>query len=200
VLRRFFLALGHPAPPVCPQYRVLPCFLPFIDLAKLVRYRLCHIAALTHGGLGTRITGATGDSRGIDSTVANATTATFEEFVQHSFNSLRWLFDSDLRGQKMVPITPVEPGAIQDAIEGGEGTRSQPLKELEPHVTKTTSIFPQRPSSSYLPDGTKEFVARPPKGTLWSRTTSLRMSRRPLVPTRAIWRPPSESSSSPSGF
>jgi fatty acid synthase subunit alpha, fungi type len=71
--------------------------------------------------------GTTSHSQGIVSAVAIAASATFESFTDNSKKALRWLFYSGLCGQQAFPVISVEPGIIQDAIEGGEGTPSPML-------------------------------------------------------------------------
>ena len=166
----------------------VPISFPLIGLTQLVQYLItCKVAGLTPGELRSRIAGTTGHSQGIVSAVAVAASATFESFTDNSKKALRWLFYSGLRGQQAFPVISVEPGIIQDAIEGGEGTPSPmlsiaglSLEELQPHIKQTNKHLPDNAQVQVsLHNGPRTFVVNGPARSLYGLVTSLRKVRAP---------------------
>ena len=125
--------------------------------------------------------------QGILISVAIATSATFEEFVDNSRKALKWLFYSGLRGQQAFPVTSIEPSIVQDALEGGKGTPNPmlsitglSLKELKPHIAKTNKHLPSISQLFVsLNNGPKVFVITGPSKALFRLITSLRKIKAP---------------------
>ena len=163
--------------PILPYLLSVPISFPLIGLTQLVQYLVvCRVSNLTPGELRSRISGATGHSQGIVSAVAIAASGTFEELVENSRKSIKWLFYSGLRGQQAFPVTSVEPSIVQDAIVGGEGTPSpMTLEELQPHVSRTNQHLPANSQLHIsLHNGPKTFVVTGPSRALFGLVTSLR--------------------------
>ncbi|KAF9532470.1 fatty acid synthase [Crepidotus variabilis] len=161
----------------------VPVSLPLIGLTQLIQYLVvCHVANLTPGEIRSRIAGATGHSQGILSAVVISASSTFEEFTENSRKALKWLFFTGLRGQEAFPVTSLEPGIVQDSIEGGEGVPGPMLSitglsltELEPHVKKTNKhLAPTSQLYISLHNGPKAHVVTGPPKALFGLVTSLR--------------------------
>ncbi|KAG5638483.1 hypothetical protein H0H81_012415 [Sphagnurus paluster] len=166
----------------------VPVSFPLIGLTQLVQYLIvCKVAGLTPGELRGRIAGATGHSQGIVSAVAIAASATFDDFTENSRKALKWLFYSGLRGQQAFPVVALEPGLVQDSIDGGEGTPSPMLsitglnlKEVETHLKKTNSHLPENSKLQVsLNNGPRAFVVTGPARALHGLVTNLRKVRAP---------------------
>ncbi|KAH8117927.1 fatty acid synthase [Phellopilus nigrolimitatus] len=182
-----WLSGALPRPPTA-YFATVPVSFPLIGLTQLVQYLVaCRVAHLTPGELRARLHGATGHSQGIVSAVAIAASSSFESFEDNSAKALRWLFFSGLRGQEAFPVLALEPGIVNDAIEGGEGAPSPmlsvsglALKDLEPHIAKTNKHVPAN-SQLYvsLHNGPKTFVVTGPAKALYGLVVSLRKVRAP---------------------
>ena len=164
----------------------IPVSFPLIGLTQLVQYLVvCHVANLTPGQLRDRLAGATGHSQGIVSAVAVATSSTFDDFTENSSKALKWLFYSGLRGQQSFPVTALEPGMVQDSIQGGEGSPSPMLSvtglsliELGPHISKTNQHLASNAQLHVsLHNGPKAFVVTGPPKSLFGLVTSLRKAK-----------------------
>ncbi|KAI0077780.1 fatty acid synthase [Panus rudis PR-1116 ss-1] len=176
-----------PRPPTAYLASV-PVSLPLIGLTQLVQYLVvARVSNLTPGDLRSRFAGTTGHSQGLVSAVAIAASTTHESFLENSLKALKWLFFCGLRGQQCFPILAVEPGIIQDSIEGGEGAPSPmlsvtglPLKALETHINKTNKFLPEN-SQLYisLHNGPRAFVVTGPPRALYGLVTNLRKVRAP---------------------
>jgi fatty acid synthase subunit alpha len=79
---------------------------------------VCRMTNLTPGDLRDRIAGATGHSQGLASAVAISASITFESFTDDTRKAVQRLFFS---GQAAFPVTSLEPGIVQDTVDGGEG-------------------------------------------------------------------------------
>jgi fatty acid synthase subunit beta len=161
----------------------IPVSFPLIGLTQLVQYLVsCHVLNLTPGEFRRNLAGATGHSQGIVSAVVVAASSTFEEFIENTRLALKWLFFSGLRGQQAFPVTALEPGIVQDSLQGGEGPPSPmlsvtglSLKELESHVVGTNEHLPRTSRLQVsLHNGPKAFVVTGPPKSLYGLVTSLR--------------------------
>lgn len=166
----------------------IPISFPLIGLTQLVQYLVvCKVAGLTPEELRSRIAGATGHSQGIVSAVVISASDSFESFTDNAQKALQWLFFSGLRGQQAFPVVSLEPGIVQDSIDGGEGIPSPMLsvtglglKELEPHIKKTNSHLPETSQLHVsLHNGPRAFVVTGPARALFGLVTSLRKIRAP---------------------
>lgn len=169
--------------PDIAYFASIPISFPLIGLTQLVQYMVaCHVLNLTPGELRRNLAGATGHSQGIVSAVAVATSSTFEELTENTRKALKWLFYSGLRGQQAFPVTALEPGIVQDSLEGGEGSPTPmlsvtglSLKELESHVVGTNEHLPDGSRLQVsLHNGPKAFVITGPPKSLFGLVTSLR--------------------------
>lgn len=161
----------------------VPISFPLIGLTQLLQYLItCHVANLTPGDLRAKIAGTTGHSQGIVSAIVISASGTFDEFTENSRKALKWLFYSGLRGQQAFPITAIEPGMMQDAIDGGEGTPTPMLsvaglsyKDLQPHIDVTNKhLAPNAQIAVSLYNGPKTHVITGPAKSLFGLVTRLR--------------------------
>ncbi|THV07258.1 fatty acid synthase [Dendrothele bispora CBS 962.96] len=166
----------------------IPLSLPLIGLTQLVQYLVvCHVTGLSPGELSKRVAGATGHSQGVVSAVAVAASTSLESFLENSKKALKWLFFCGFRGQEAFPVVSLEPGIVQDSIEGGEGTPSPmlsvtglSLKELEPHLNKTNKHLPENSQLFIsLHNGPRAFVVTGPARALHGLVINLRKVRAP---------------------
>ncbi|KAJ7067175.1 fatty acid synthase [Mycena amicta] len=157
----------------------VPVSFPLIGLTQLVQP--------TPGEYRATLAGATGHSQGIVSAVAISASTTFESFTANGLKAIKWLFFSGLRGQQAFPVVALEPGIINDAVEGGEGTPSPmlsvtglKLSELESHIKKTNTHLAENAQVSVsLHNGPRAFVVTGPARSLYGLVTSLRKVRAP---------------------
>ncbi|KAJ7077160.1 fatty acid synthase [Mycena belliarum] len=166
----------------------VPVSFPLIGLTQLVQYLVaCNVSGLTPGQFRDAISGATGHSQGIVSAVAISASATFESFTANALKAIKWLFFSGLRGQQAFPVLALEPGMVEDSIEGGEGAPSPMLSvtglklvELEAHIKKTNTHLPENSQLHVsLHNGPRAFVVTGPARSLYGLVTSLRKVRAP---------------------
>ncbi|KAJ7060332.1 hypothetical protein C8F01DRAFT_1220130 [Mycena amicta] len=160
----------------------VPVSFPLIGLTQLVQYLVaCNVAGLTPGEYRATLAGVTGHSQGIVSAVAISASTTFESFTANGLKAIKWLFFSGLRGQQAFPVVALEPGVINDAVEGGEGTPSPmlsvtglKLSELESHIKKTNTHLAENAQVSVsLHNGPRAFVVTGPARSLYGLVTSL---------------------------
>ncbi|CAK5268309.1 unnamed protein product [Mycena citricolor] len=180
-----WLSGASPRPSI--QYLAsVPVSFPLIGLTQLVQYLVtCHVSGLTPGEYRDTLAGATGHSQGIISAVAIAASTSFDSFTVNASKALRWLFFSGLRGQQAFPVASLEPGMVQDAIDGGEGTPSPmlmvaglQLSELEAYIKKTnTHLSDNAKISVSLHNGPRAFVVTGPARSLFGLVTNLRKVR-----------------------
>jgi fatty acid synthase subunit alpha len=177
---------GSIAHPPTAYLASVPVSSPLIGLTQLVQYLVvCRMTNLTPGDLRDRIAGATGHSQGLVSAVAIAASATFESFTDNARKAVRWLFFSGLRGQEAFPVTSLEPGIVQDTVDGGEGVPSPmlsiaglPLKDVESQVKKTNSHLPENSQLTLsLCNGPRVFVVTGPTRSLYGLVINLRKIR-----------------------
>ncbi|KAJ3916064.1 fatty acid synthase [Lentinula edodes] len=166
----------------------VPISFPLIGLTQLVQYLIvCKVTGLTPGELSDRMTGATGHSQGIVSAVAAAASSSFESFTENAKKAIRWLFFCGFRGQEAFPIVSLEPGLIQDSIDGGEGMPTPmlsitglSLKELEPHLVQTNNHLADNSQLQVtLHNGPRALVVTGPSRALHGLVVNLRKIRAP---------------------
>ncbi|KAF7326260.1 Fatty acid synthase [Mycena kentingensis (nom. inval.)] len=166
----------------------VPVSFPLIGFTQLVQYLVaCNVAGVTPGEFRGTLAGATGHSQGIVSAVAISASTSFESFTANALKALKWLFFSGLRGQQAFPIVALEPGMINDAVEGGGGTPSPMLSvtdlkltELESHIKKTNAHLSDNVKINLsLHNGPHAFVVTGPARSLYDLATSLRKVRAP---------------------
>ncbi|KAF7312560.1 Fatty acid synthase subunit alpha [Mycena indigotica] len=164
----------------------VPVSFPLIGLTQLVQYLVaCNVAGLTPGEYRDTLAGATGHSQGIVSAVAISASTSFESFTANGLKAIKWLFFSGLRGQQAFPVVALEPGIVNDSVEGGEGTPSPMLSvtglklvELESHIKKTNTHLAENAQISVsLHNGPRAFVVTGPARSLYGLVTSLRKVR-----------------------
>ncbi|KAF7374647.1 Fatty acid synthase subunit alpha [Mycena sanguinolenta] len=147
----------------------------------------CNVAGMTPGQYRDTISGATGHSQGIVSAVAIAASDTYQSFCANAVKAVKWLFFSGLRGQQAFPVVALEPGIVQDSIEGGEGMPTPMLSvtglklaELAVHIKKTnTHLADSAQLSVSLHNGPRAFVVTGPARSLFGLVTHLRKVRAP---------------------
>ncbi|TFK75163.1 fatty acid synthase [Pluteus cervinus] len=166
----------------------VPVSFPLIGLTQLVQYLVaCKVAGLTPAQMRERIAGTTGHSQGIISAVVLSASGTFEELAINTSKALKWGFFSGLRGQQAFPVVSLEPGIVQDCIEGGEGSPTPMLsitglllKDLEPHLKTTNSFLPSNSKLHIsLHNGPRAFVVTGPSRALYGLVINLRKVRAP---------------------
>ncbi|KAJ6477506.1 fatty acid synthase, partial [Mycena sanguinolenta] len=166
----------------------VPVSFPLIGLTQLVQYLVaCNVAGMTPGQYRDTISGATGHSQGIVSAVAIATSDTYQSFCANAVKAVKWLFFSGLRGQQAFPVVALEPGIVQDSIEGGEGmpmpmlsVTGLKLHELAIYVEKTNAHLAENAQLSVsLHNGPRAFVVTGPARSLFGLVTHLRKIRAP---------------------
>lgn len=119
--------------------------------------------------------------------VAIAASETFESFTENSRKALKWSFLSGLCSQQAFSIVSLEPGTVEDSIEGGEGSPSPMLsitglnlKEVGTHIRKTHSHLSENSQLQVsLHNGPRAFVATGPARALYGLVSSLRKVRAP---------------------
>ncbi|KAJ6512975.1 fatty acid synthase [Mycena sanguinolenta] len=166
----------------------VPISFPLIGLTQLVQYLVaCNVAGMTPGQYRDTICGATGHSQGIVSAVAIAASDTYQSFCVNAVKAVKWLFFSGLRGQQAFPVVALEPGMVQDSIEGGEGMPTPMLSvtglqlaELAVHIKKTNTHLAENAQLSVsLHNGPRAFVVTGPARSLFGLVTHLRKVRAP---------------------
>ena len=176
-----------PRPPVA-YLASIPVSLPLIGLTQLIQYLVvCCVSGLTPGQLRARIAGATGHSQGVVSAIAISASSSYESFNANAKKAIRWLFFCGMRGQEAFPVLALEPGIVQDAIEGGEGQPSPmlsinglELSALRSHIEATNKHLPLNSQLSVsLYNGPRNLVVTGPPRALYGLVTNLRKVRAP---------------------
>lgn len=176
-----------PRPPVA-YLASIPISLPLIGLTQLIQYlTVCRVSGLTPGQLRDHIAGATGHSQGVVSAVAISASTSYESFDANAKKAIRWLFFCGMRGQEAFPVLALEPGIVQDAIDGGEGQPSPmlsinglALSALRPHLEATNKHLPPNSQLAVsLYNGPRNFVVTGPPRALYGLVTNLRKVRAP---------------------
>lgn len=182
-----WLSGAIPRPPVA-YLASIPISLPLIGLTQLIQYlAVCRVSGLTPGQLRDHIAGATGHSQGVVSAIAISASTSYESFDANAKKAIRWLFFCGMRGQEAFPVLALEPGIIQDAIEGGEGQPSPmlsinglALSALRPHIEATNKHLPPNSHLAVsLYNGPRNFVVTGPPRALYGLATNLRKIRAP---------------------
>ena len=180
-----WLSGTSPRPPVA-YLASIPVSLPLIGLTQLVQYLvICRVSGFTPGELRDHIAGATGHSQGVVSAIAISASTSFESFDINAKKALRWLFFCGMRGQEAFPVLALEPGIVQDCVEGGEGEPTPMLSItnlslalLEPHVAATNKHLPVNAQIAVsLFNGPRSFVVTGPPRSLCGLVTNLRKVR-----------------------
>lgn len=182
-----WLSGAVPPPPVA-YLASIPISLPLIGLTQLIQYlTVCRVSGLTPGQLRDHIAGATGHSQGVVSAIAISASSSYESFDVNVEKAIRWLFFCGMRGQEAFPVLALEPGIVQDAIEGGEGQPSPmlsinglELSALRPHIEATNKHLPPNSQLAVsLYNGPRNFVVTGPPRALYGLVTNLRKVRAP---------------------
>ena len=182
-----WLSGAIPRPPVA-YLASIPISLPLIGLTQLIQYlAVCRVSGLTPGQLRDHIAGTTGHSQGVVSAVAISASTSYESFDVNAKKAIRWLFFCGMRAQEAFPVLALEPGIIQDAIEGGEGQPSPmlsikglALSALRPHIEATNKHLPPNSLLAVsLYNGPRNFVVTGPPRALYGLVTNLRKVRAP---------------------
>ncbi|KAJ6458552.1 fatty acid synthase [Mycena sanguinolenta] len=166
----------------------VPISFPLIGLTQPIQYlAACNVAGMSPGQYRDTISGATGQSQGIVSAVAIAASGTYQSFCANAVKAVKWLFFRGLRGQQAFPIVALEPGIVQDSIEGGEGVpmpmlsvTGLQLDELAVYIKKTNAHLAENAQLSVsLHNGPHAFVVPGPARSLFGLVTHLRKIRAP---------------------
>ena len=177
----------QPVPPVSYLASV-PVSFPLIGLTQFVQFLITsRVSGLSPAELSARMAGATGHSQGILTALCVSASTDDESYLENARKGLRWLFFAGLRGQQAFPVLALEPGIVDDAVEGGEGYPTPmlsvvglQLKDLEPHVAKTNKHLPDNSKLHIsLHNGSKAFVVTGPPRSLYGLVTSLRKVKAP---------------------
>lgn len=179
---------GATARPPVAYLASIPISLPLIGLTQLVQYlAVCRVSGLTPGQLRDHIAGATGHSQGVVSAIAISASTSYDSFDANAKKAIRWLFFCGMRGQEAFPVLALEPGIVQDAIDGGEGQPSPmlsinglALSALRPHIEATNKHLPANSQLAVsLYNGPRNFVVTGPPRALYGLVTNLRKVRAP---------------------
>lgn len=182
-----WLSGAIPRPPLA-YLASIPVSLPLIGLTQLIQYLVvCRVSGLAPGQLRDHIAGATGHSQGVVSAIAISASSSYESFDDNAKKAIRWLFFCGMRGQEAFPVLALEPGIVQDAIEGGEGQPSPmlsvnglELSALRPHIEVTNKHLPLNSQLAVsLYNGPRNFVVTGPPRALYGLVTNLRKVRAP---------------------
>ncbi|KAG9315241.1 hypothetical protein JVU11DRAFT_4375 [Chiua virens] len=166
----------------------IPISLPLIGLTQLIQYLvICRVSGLTPGQLRDHIAGATGHSQGVVSAITVSASTSYESFDANVKKAIRWLFFCGMRGQEAFPVLALEPGIVQDAIDGGEGQPSPmlsinglALSALSLHIEATNKHLPVNSQLAVsLYNGPRNFVVTGPPRALYGLVTNLRKVRAP---------------------
>ncbi|KAI9352522.1 hypothetical protein DFJ73DRAFT_926469 [Zopfochytrium polystomum] len=125
--------------------------LPLIGLTQLLSYWvMLKVLDKTPGDVRDFISGTTGHSQGIVSSVVIASSGTEAEFLENTQKALGLLFWIGLRSQQSWPATTVNPNILQDSLSNNEGNPTPMLlvsglrySEVKPHVDATNSHLPE---------------------------------------------------------
>jgi fatty acid synthase subunit alpha, fungi type len=87
--------------------------------------------------------------------------------TDNSSKVVKWLLLAGCRAQEIFPVVSLEPGIVQDTLDGGEGLPSPMLsitglllKNLEPHIKNANAHLPENLKLMLsLHNGSKAFVA-----------------------------------------
>ncbi|KAJ6520570.1 hypothetical protein C8R45DRAFT_1058526 [Mycena sanguinolenta] len=171
----------------------VPISFPLIGLTQPIQYlAACNVAGMSPGQYRDTISGATGQSQGIVSAVAIAASGTYQSFCANAVKAVKWLFFRGLRGQQAFPIVALEPGIVQDSIEGGEGVpmpmlsvTGLQLDELAVYIKKTNAHLAENAQLSVsLHNGPHAFVVPGPARSLFGLTPF--SQRKPVFSARFL--------------
>ncbi|KAJ3244145.1 3-oxoacyl-[acyl-carrier-protein] synthase [Chytriomyces hyalinus] len=124
--------------------------LPLIGLTQLLAYWIMlKVTDKTPAEMRSLITGTTGHSQGIVSSVVISASETEKEFLENSQKALALLFWIGLRSQNAWPATTLDPNILQDSLSNSEGVPTPMLlvsglrrSEIQEHIDATNTHLP----------------------------------------------------------
>ncbi|KAJ3021482.1 3-oxoacyl-[acyl-carrier-protein] synthase [Thoreauomyces humboldtii] len=157
--------------------------LPLIGLTQLANYYITFkVLNKTPGELRNLLTGTTGHSQGIVSSVVISSSETEKEFIENTQKALTLLYWLGLRSQRACPATTLNPNILQDSLANNEGVPTPMLavnglrySEVQKHAEATNSFLPaERRVQLSLINGSRATIFTGPPQSLYGLNVSLR--------------------------
>lgn len=162
--------------------------LPIIGLTQLANYYLTfNVLGITPGELNNILSGTTGHSQGIISSVVISASETEKEFIENTKNALVILFWLGLRAELAFPLTTINPNILQDSLDNGEGIPTPMLnvsgitiEEAQKHAEATNNFLPDdRKVHLSLVNGPRSIIFSGPPQSLYGLNVLLRKHKAP---------------------
>ncbi|KAG0241381.1 3-oxoacyl-[acyl-carrier-protein] synthase [Mortierella sp. GBA43] len=165
-----------------------PVSLPLIGLAQLMHYYvMLKVLDQTPGQVRDVISGSTGHSQGIISSVVISSSATFADFFTNSRKALGLLFWIGTRAHEIYPQTTLNPAILQDSLSNNEGNPTPMLvvnslraSEVLKYVDATNRHLPEdRKIKIALINGPRSVICTGPPQSLYGLNLALRKIKAP---------------------
>ncbi|KAJ3326414.1 3-oxoacyl-[acyl-carrier-protein] synthase [Blyttiomyces sp. JEL0837] len=125
--------------------------LPLIGLTQILSYWIMlKVLDLTPGEMRELVSGSTGHSQGIVSSVVISSSESEKEFLENTQKALALLFWIGLRSHRAWPATTINPNILQDSLSNNEGVPTPMLlvtglrhSEVKMHAEATNSHLPE---------------------------------------------------------
>ncbi|RLV86920.1 Fatty acid synthase subunit beta [Meyerozyma sp. JA9] len=166
----------------------VPVSCPLICVIQLCHYTVtCKTLGLTPGELRQYLSGTTGHSQGLVTSLALASSDSWESFYDNALKAVSILFFIGTRSLMAYPRTTLPPTMLQDSLEHGEGrpspmlsVRDLSIEEVESFIGQTNKHLPQEKHVGIsLINGARNLVVSGPPESLYGLNLTLRSKKAP---------------------
>ncbi|CAK7910767.1 fatty acid synthase subunit beta [[Candida] anglica] len=166
----------------------VPVSCPLICVIQLCHYAItCKILGLTPGEFRNYLTGTTGHSQGLVTSIAIASSDSWDSFLENSLKAISLLFYIGSRCLQTYPRTTLPPTMLQDSLANGEGrpspmlsVRDLSIEEVQEFIDQTNKHLPQEKHIDIsLINGPRNLVVSGPPESLYGLNVALRNKKAP---------------------
>lgn len=160
-----------------------PISVPVIGMIQLAHFAVtAKILGLTPGGLRKYISGTTGHSQGVVTSIAIASAHDWDSFYETSIKTITILYHIGFRVQQQYPKTSLAPSILEDSVAQSEGTPTPmlavlglPRAEVEKIIEQTNKHLPKEKHNVIsLVNSNRSLVVSGPPQSLYGLNLSLR--------------------------
>lgn len=166
----------------------VPVSCPLICVIQLCHYTVtCKTLGLTPGEFREYLSGTTGHSQGLVTSLAVAASDSWESFYDNALKAVSMLFFIGSRSLMAYPRTTLPPTMLQDSLEHGEGrpspmlsVRDLSIEQVESFIAQTNKHLPQEKHVGIsLINGARNLVVSGPPESLYGLNLALRSQKAP---------------------
>ncbi|KAK6458738.1 S-acyl fatty acid synthase thioesterase [Scheffersomyces xylosifermentans] len=168
----------------------VPVSCPVICIIQLCHYAItCKVLGLTPGEFRDYLAtgGTTGHSQGLVTSVAIASSDSWESYLENSLKAISLLFFIGSRCLQSYPRTTLPPTMLQDSLNNGEGRPSPMLSirdlsidQVEKFIEQTNKHLPKEKHIAIsLINGARNLVVSGPPESLYGLNLTLRNNKAP---------------------